>query len=285
MISLSNELLSVSIALHGAEIREVFDKRLDSNRMWNGDSEYWGRVSPVLFPIVGRVKGGKFIVDEQTYTLSQHGYLRDQDFECVEHTDTSATFLFQSLGKYQEAYPYEHEVRITYKLEGDVVSVIWDVKNIDTRTMYYSMGAHPAFLLDPKGNYVFQLSGKQGSKFITLKEGYVDAFNDYDMSEPISVTYENFKNDARIYSDIDKVTLINKAGVDRVTLTCPGFDYVGLWSATQHGHMPPFVCIEPWLGITDTVQNGVNFKEKLGIKSLEPNNNNESIYRIQFGIQ
>ncbi|WZU00881.1 hypothetical protein MGH68_15460 [Erysipelothrix sp. D19-032] len=38
--------------------------------MWRGDAKYWGRVSPVLFPIVGRVKDGFYVYDGQKYELS-----------------------------------------------------------------------------------------------------------------------------------------------------------------------------------------------------------------------
>ena len=285
MIILENDCLVVSIAHHGAEVRGVFDKRLNKERMWSGDANYWGRVSPVLFPIVGRVKGGSYKIDDESYSLSQHGFLRDQDFELESQTETKVVFVFKSNGKLQEKYPYEHEVRIGYELIEDELKVIWDVKNVDSRKMYYSIGAHPAFLLDPEGSYTFELKGTEDSKFITLKEGYVDQSNDYDINEVITVDHENFKSDARIYSHLNQVVLDNKLGKDVIRLECEGFDFVGLWSATQHGHLAPFICIEPWLGITDAYEGKGNFKEKLAIKSLESGKNSETFYTVQFGIK
>lgn len=51
---LENDWLKVEIASRGAELRKVQHKKNGLDYMWTGDSTYWGRVSPILFPIVGR---------------------------------------------------------------------------------------------------------------------------------------------------------------------------------------------------------------------------------------
>ena len=46
-----------------------------------------------------------------------------------------------------------------------------------------------------------------------------------------------------------------------------GFDYLGIWSATPGC---PFVALEPWCGIADTVDCDGIFEHKPGIMCLEP---------------
>ncbi|WP_225974715.1 aldose epimerase family protein [Arachidicoccus ginsenosidivorans] len=49
-----------------------------------------------------------------------------------------------------------------------------------------------------------------------------------------------------------------------LTLDFKGFPYMGIWSAKD----ADFVCIEPWHGITDSVQTTGKLEEKEGILSI-----------------
>ena len=50
METLSNSILTVQIAEHGAELQSI--KKDGKEYLWQGDAKFWGRRSPVLFPIV-----------------------------------------------------------------------------------------------------------------------------------------------------------------------------------------------------------------------------------------
>ena len=58
METLSNSILTVQIAEHGAELQSI--KKDGKEYLWQGDAKFWGRRSPVLFPIVGRVWNNKY---------------------------------------------------------------------------------------------------------------------------------------------------------------------------------------------------------------------------------
>lgn len=49
---LENETLKVEVESFGAELKSVYSKAEDKEYMWYADSKYWGRTSPVLFPLV-----------------------------------------------------------------------------------------------------------------------------------------------------------------------------------------------------------------------------------------
>ncbi|QIK69611.1 aldose 1-epimerase family protein [Erysipelothrix sp. HDW6C] len=281
MIKLENEHLLVTIAEHGAEIVSVYNKVTKKEMMWSGDTKYWGRVSPVLFPIVGRVINGSYRIDDTSYQLSQHGFLRDQDFTVKTHDATHAVLRFESQGQLKDKYPFEHAVEIEYRLDADTIHIGWHVFNLDTQEMYYSIGAHPAFALTPDDNYEFRFKTRGPVDEITLKGGHVDQQVPIEV-EPIPVEFERFSNDALIYTNVDAVDLVNLKTGETVRAEFAGFDYVGLWTPVVDGELAPFICIEPWLGITDRFDATGDFKEKLAIKTLERGADITHRYSLRF---
>ena len=51
METLHNELLTVEVSDLGAELQSIKDDE-GKEYLWQGDDRYWGRRSPILFPIV-----------------------------------------------------------------------------------------------------------------------------------------------------------------------------------------------------------------------------------------
>ena len=69
-VKIENEKLFVTINEHGAELASLINKSNGMNYLWSGDSKYWGRKSPVLFPIEGALKDGKMhFVKYATFSL------------------------------------------------------------------------------------------------------------------------------------------------------------------------------------------------------------------------
>ena len=64
----------VSISDKGAELQSVRLKEDNIEYLWQGDSTYWGRRAPILFPIVGRLVDNTYYVDGKPYSLTQHGF-------------------------------------------------------------------------------------------------------------------------------------------------------------------------------------------------------------------
>lgn len=281
MVILENDKLKVSVSLFGAEIRSIVNKESGKEMMWSGDAKYWNRVSPVLFPFVGRVFGGKYYHKGVEYSMGQHGFLRDQSFSLLSQSSDRIEFSFVSGDSMLSVYPFRHEVRVAYSLVGSKVSVYWTVMNLDNNEMYYSIGAHPAFALNEKDSYGFDLSAKGDVHMITLAEGHIDGSVAYD-GHSVEIENNTFESDALIWSGLDSVDLVNRTTGDIIRCEFPGFDYVGLWSNMVDGEMAPFVCIEPWMGITDELGGYKDISEKLSIKSLAVNDKHEYVYSLEF---
>lgn len=291
MIMLENDWLKVSIAHSGAEVREVIHKKNNISYMWTGNEHYWGRVSPVLFPIVGKLTDDQYQLDGETYHMSQHGFLRDVIFDVDDQTTDHVSFIVHSSGRFTDVYPYEFKVIIHYILQKDSLIVQWEVENENKQEMYFSIGAHPAFRIPLLRNetiedYRLQLTQAHDKAVLEyeLKNAMVHEKGVLHEVNEIPLTAALFENDALIYSNIERVRLFSSRSNRGVEVTCQDFPFIGIWSkyAETDRTIAPFICIEPWHGIADMFTATGNFKEKAGINKLAPGAVFQTEYSMKF---
>lgn len=291
VINMENEWLHVELSSHGAELRRVKHKENKLDYMWSGDSNYWGRISPVLFPIVGRLKDDQYQLNNKTYHMSQHGFLRDVAFDIDKQTSTSVSFVFASDRRFTSMYPYEFKAFIHYTLEENELRVQWEIVNENEEEMYFSIGGHPAFkipLLENESleDYHVQLIAAPKSQVKSYElEGaliYEKGLVHGDQMIPLSPAI--FKNDALIYENIQSAKLVSSKSRHSVELFMEGFPFIGVWSKylDDVGEVAPFLCLEPWYGIADTLDSTGDYKEKLGINQLDVGEVFQAAYRIKF---
>lgn len=130
---LENDFLCVEIAEAGAEVVRIFDRKHETEILWEGDPLYWKRHSPVLFPNVGKTYQNQVLINGVSYPTSQHGFARDQVFSCVESSEDRAVFLLASSEETKKAYPYEFKLYIEYQVQGKELNVQWRVENCGDR--------------------------------------------------------------------------------------------------------------------------------------------------------
>ena len=280
-MKLNNGILSAEINSVGAELKSVVKNGREY--MWCADGKYWGRTSPVLFPIVGGLNGKEYIVDGKIYSLGQHGFARDCVFELVKKEDAAVTYMLRADEQSREKYPYEFSLEIKYVLKNSAVRIEWTVKNEDNKTMYFSIGAHPAFNLKDGKNYFgfdtpndisYSMIDENGlyieNELKTLKN---DGFSEIDM--------KMFDNDALIVEN-NQAKEISLCDADKVPYVTVRFDapLFGLWSPAKKN--APFVCIEPWYGRCDKQGFEGEFSKKDYIISLEQGKTFHVEYEIEF---
>ncbi|HSZ25493.1 MAG TPA: hypothetical protein VK766_07250, partial [Cytophagaceae bacterium] len=142
---LSNSDLSISIKETGAELCSILDKKLNLEYLWQGDSSVWGRQSPVLFPIVGRLKENSFLFKGKKYSLPQHGFARDYAFKIIAKQTDKIVFSLDYTVETLEIFPFKFELQIGYQLSGRKLTVTYKVVNQDDQGLLFSIGAHPGF--------------------------------------------------------------------------------------------------------------------------------------------
>ena len=171
--TIKNEELTVAIDSMGAEVKSVI--RDGKEYMWCGDAKYWGRTSPVLFPFVGSVKGGVYRTDGREYAMGQHGFARDMEFETTDIGDDFISFTLVSDDETLAVYPYRFRLTISYRLIGNRLSVEWTVENPSDEEMYFSIGAHPAFVRSVEGeNYRLKFDAAGDIEYRLLSGGLLD---------------------------------------------------------------------------------------------------------------
>ncbi|EHT7467130.1 aldose 1-epimerase family protein [Listeria monocytogenes] len=290
MIKLENEVLLVEMKTAGAELTRIFHKDTGLEYLWNADSKFWGRHSPVLFPIVGRLVEDTYLVDGKPYHLGQHGFARDRDFQVVEQTEKSVRFELDADEDSLAVYPYKFKLSIIYTIEKNTVAVSYEVENTDNKRIYFSIGAHPAFNLPLTDgttfeDYYLDFGTEENLETLCLegpyRSGEIKKVVD-EAARYLPLNYDLFKNDALIFEALKQkeMTIKSDKTPHFVKVSFPEFPFVGVWTAKAG---TPFLCIEPWYGIADGAGESVELRDKAGIEHLEPEAVFASEYEITVG--
>ena len=274
MITISNEFITATFSEIGAELKSL--KCDGKEHIWYGDPKFWTGSSPVLFPICSGLKDDEFIYEGKTYTLVKHGFARRAEFDVETVGQDTATFLLSSQNCPQDNYPFKYEFRIIYTLEGKKLNVEYNIRNLTDGDMYFSVGAHEAYLC-PEGieNYEIIFNEKEDLDAYQL-EGPLLSFNTVNYGKNTNVLQLNnslFDNDCLIFKNLNSrgVVLRNKTTDQKIKVDFEGFPYLLIWTVPG----APYVCIEPWCGVT--VNTTKQLSEKEGIEKIEKGN---QFYRI-----
>lgn len=285
--TLSNSVLEVTADSHGAELQSIKNKRTQHEYLWQGDARFWGRRSPVLFPLVGAVWNGRFRMDGAEFVMGQHGFARDMDFEVMAtDADDEIWFCLESDETTLAVYPRKFRLEIGYRLQGERLEVMWRVTNRDDRTMHFQIGAHPAFnypgfcVSDEVHGY-FQTDGRDLTAEVIADKGCVGAETQpvvTDADGLIAIGGDTFARDALIFggSRVSRVSMLSKEKEPYLTLLFRS-PAVGLWSPSASA---PFVCIEPWWGRCDRVGFDSDFAEREYVNHLDPGHTFTAGYTI-----
>ncbi|MDR2832878.1 MAG: aldose 1-epimerase family protein [Streptococcaceae bacterium] len=284
-IILKNTKLTAIIDTKGAELKSLKSTE-GIEYIWNGNPEYWGRHTPVLFPFVGRLKDDQYTFEGKTYHVGQHGFARDNEFELLSQNATTAVFSFKFSEKTLELYPFKFELVITYDLTPDGIQTTWRVINLDEQTMYYGIGGHPAFNLPLEEglsfeDYYFEISPGGTKTRMPFVPPYLDSQNTVQEEVgKIAISRELFAGDALVFEtpESTSITIKSDKSAHSLTLSYEKMPYLGLWST--YPVESPFVCIEPWWSFADTLNDTGELMQKTSIQTLEVGKEFETSYLI-----
>ena len=282
IISISCDSLTASIDTMGAQLMSL--QKGESEYLWQGDANWWPRRAPILFPIVGVLKNSKAESAEGTISLARHGLARLNQFEVVEQSDSSVTLQLKSTEETRKSYPYDFELRLIFSVSDDTLTQTYEVTNRGNVVLPFTLGAHPAFNIPVPGveaasldqySLLFTRSWTSFGPSIT-DEGLCDYATPQKLivdSDTLPLSWELIDREKTItFEDVPdrRITLTANAETSSEThgiqMDFEGFDYLGIWSAAPGC---PFVALEPWCGIADTVDTDGVFEHKPGIICLD----------------
>ena len=284
---IKNKYIKAKIKSFGAELNSLQKIDEDLEYIWQGNKEFWNRHSPILFPIVGRLKEDSYFYKNQKYNMSQHGFARDKEFELVRNEGDFIEFILKSDEKTLEIYPFSFELYLSYKLEKSSLIVAYKVINKSDEKMLFSIGAHPAFNWtlkedEKKEDYFLQFENiKQTKRYFLNDKGLVYKHEDLEIIDnKIALNEELFKNDALVFNDLNikSVSLKNSNNENFIKVDFDNFPYLGIWSKPSGA---PFICIEPWFGVADEDSSNQNLEDKKALISLEKDEIFSCFYSVE----
>ena len=288
MHTIENEFLSIKIKSAGAELCSIVDKRDQIEHLWQADPAYWAWHAPMLFPIIGVTENDELRIDSKTYPLQKHGFARKSNFELLELKNESAIFSLKYSNETLASFPYKFDLRVMYQLNNNQLIISYSVINMDDKTIYFSIGGHPAIALAYKENETIEDYYIEFEKVETVNRHHInkaDGMFNGEQSQILSnssiipITSQMFEKDAYIFKDHVSRSLMIKSKKHAKTIKVDfnDFNYLGLWAIPG----AKYVCIEPWLGCADTNGQFIDFQNKEAIISLDV----EKTFTCRYSIQ
>lgn len=287
---LENEYLEVKINSQGAELMSIIGKSDEYQYLWQGDPQIWGKRAPLLFPIIGHLNQGKYLYQGREYSLGLHGFASKMDFNLDEVKTNVITFSLCHDNHTLSQYPFEFRLSVTYILREKMLNTVYRVENAGIQTLWFSIGGHPGLncslnpekrkgcrLVFEKVETVSRLVNESG--YLTGREApfLID-------QNKVDVTSLDFDGKTKVYPlkglRSETVTLEDLCNGKKVKLKFAGFPYLGIWSPSNQA---PFLCIEPWCGITATAGMIEVLNQKQGIEKLEAGDCFNRNYEMIFG--
>lgn len=277
--TLENAQCRVAVNRLGAELSSFVRTDLADGALeyiWPADPTYWGRHAPVLFPIVGRLPDNRYQHQDQQYSLGQHGFARDREFELLHQSATELTLELRADAESRAMYPFDFVLRISYRLAGSTLTIGWEVENPGAAELLFSIGAHPAFRCPLRPDELFEDYEFVFDHPVTLERHLLEGGLLNGQTAPLlheqsvlPLRYELFADDALVFQHFDftHLTLRSRRSGRSVRVRFDGFPYLGLWTPRPGA---PFVCIEPWQGIASAITGSRELSDKEGILSLTP---------------
>lgn len=289
MYSIQNHALQISVKTAGAELTSIRSVNSGIEYLWQADPEVWGSHAPILFPIVGELKEGKYQYNNQTYQLSRHGFFRRNDkVELVDQSEDHLTFSLKADQESAEAYPFDFELRVTYRLKDHQVHVEHEVINHGDDEMLFSLGGHPGFNCplhegEDYEDYYLEFDEEEFAHIWALDGNGLIAGKGQlllDHSKEINLHRHLFDDDALVFKHLksSRISLKSRKSAQVLRVDFANWPFLGIWAKSQ----APYVCIEPWLGIADSVDADQHLKNKEGIISLSAGSRFEATYVISI---
>lgn len=272
---IENDYLELTVSSHGAEKQSLINKENNINYLRDID-QYWNRKAPLLFPIVGKLRDLKTIINGKEYSMNQHGFIRDQEFELHSQKNDELILISKYTDETLTKYPFKYKVIVKYTLNKKTLHTEFTVVNEDYQVIPFNFGGHPGFKCPLYLNETFEdysIEFEKTEDFnapsVVLENGTLDfdhctKFNNLNK---LDLDYHYFETDAIVIPKVNSqsVKLVNKENKG-IKFDFKGFPSLAIWTKPN----APFVCLEPWIGYADKYNCNYNFIEKDNMQFLNP---------------
>lgn len=274
MISLSSKCLKAIINPMGAELTSLKSIPADLQYIWQANPAFWGKHSPVLFPIVGSLKENIYFFEGKSYQLPRHGFARGKMFTVEKVNDSKAIFSLESNAETIKIYPFSFQLQLIYELNDTSLECTYAVHNPSKEILWFSVGGHPAFRVplitgERYDDYSLLFNQPERLDRWLLEDGLISKENIVvpALAGKLPLTPTLFYEDALVFKNLKstQITLADNQNQHGLHFRFEGFPYFGIWAAKD----APFICLEPWCGHADTLDHNQELTQKPGIEKLK----------------
>ncbi len=265
-ITIENERLRLEIAELGAEPVSLSLKNRNGGAtefLWQGDARYWARRAPLLFPIVGRLRGGVYLHKGREYRLECHGFAANLPHRLNKISENRATAHLSSGAETLAEYPFGFRLDQDFSLDGNTLHI--KTKATAVNELWCAFGGHPGFVLPTEDGSATEfdslyikindiggmaVAGRTPRRQLLSPDRFIAAeCADFplDANGCFALRHDLFDDDAVILCDVHSATLASRTTPHRVTVSCSDAIHFGFWQ-TYHSDAP-FLCMEPWQGL------------------------------------
>ncbi len=287
MYTIKNKFLQVSVKEIGAELCSIKSVNSGKEYVWQANPEVWSSHAPNLFPVIGCLKDNGFLFKGQEYNCPKHGFVRNnKNVKLVDRTENSLTFSLMYSEDSLKIYPFKFEFNIKYALEENKLNVEHTIVNQGDKPMLFSLGGHPGFNCpinadESYSDYFLEFQEAETAEtWRVQKDGLIgkETVPVFDEPKIINLHPHLFDEDALIFKNLNskKVSLKSRKSKQVLSIIFKDFPYLGIWAKP----MADYVCIEPWIGIADSVDTDRNFETKEGVILLGSKLSTTATYTI-----
>jgi len=273
MVTISDGSSSAQISPVGAELQSwiVGGQEL----VWQRDPAFWKKSAPVLFPVVGWCNNGEILIGETHYPMPVHGFASTQTFSFVQQSESKIAFSLKVTSETRKHFPFAFGLEITFQIKGDGLTTTMAVSNPGPNSLPYSIGHHPAFVLDAKSGsrpkYRIEFVSAETGKLpcISPKGLFTEQTRAVDLEDGRILRLDDavFADDALCFLDAnsDSLRLVSENG-SAIRVDVENLPHFAIWS--KQG--APFVSVECWSGHGDPEDYAGDIVNKPSISVLNP---------------
>jgi galactose mutarotase-like enzyme len=262
------------IAPRGAELQSL---RLGGEDLLWDAGPLWPRHAPLLFPVVGGLRGHAYSHRGRAYPMPKHGFARDREFTWVQRDEAHCSLELRDDEATWQAYPFPFRLRVTYALEASGLCMEVGLHNPGQEPLPASLGLHPAFRWPlrpglPKAAHRLRFEAEEPGPLRRLDAHGLLAPELHPspvLGGELPLGEALFQEDALLFLEPRSRQLSFEAPAGpTLTLSWEGFPHLGLWTKPEPG--PSFLCIEPWEGYADPAGWEGEFSAKPGSFLVPP---------------
>jgi galactose mutarotase-like enzyme len=273
--------LRIVVSRLGAELISL--ARINEAGQWTGflyrdndlsmPSQGWANHATVMGYYLHRLKNGRSLYRGREIKGGNHGFLRSKAWRLAgfsgEGSGASLKYRITPEDFSPVEYPLRVGVDLTYKIELNTVSVLFEFLNHEPElTAHVAFGLHPGFAATSFETFHLQMPKGLYRRYFSPGNYLSGETRDIEFPGGEMPFHRSELSGSIILELVDvprpKFSYVDPPSGRWVTLDLTGVPYMTLWSDSG-----PFLCVEPCWGLTDHDAQRA-FEHKEGIQTISP---------------